>query len=288
MLVPVGCRTAAAIDPMDIADAEMVARVKTALINDRDLGIRTIEVRVVRGVVNLSGGVQTQAEADRAVALVRSVPGVTDVRVDLTVGQPSGPPAEPSPRGAVRSVDSPELLDDPGLLALGVSVGWSEPRSDLLKSRASVSPLIKLGSGRGLGWTIGFDWFTAELSSAAGSPDVVTRVQVKPVMLGAGYTLASERASLSTSLVGGYAWNGLTVTEFDAGAGRAVAVANSFAWRPAVSFWYDLSRRTVLNFSVGRVMTRLRLTVVENGRPDKRRVSGDTTILQAGVVYRIF
>jgi hypothetical protein len=151
-----------------------------------------------------------------------------------------------------------------------------------------LSPLIKFGSGRGLGLAIGLNWFQAELQSLAERPDVLTRVQVKPIMLGVGYTIAAERVSLAASVVGGYAWNSLTVTDTGLAAGLPVEVDNSLAWRPGVSLWYDLSRRTALNLTVGHVFTRLRLTVLEEGRLEKRSTRGDTTIVHAGLAYRLF
>ena len=88
-----GCRTV--VDPLAISDAQTAARVKTALVNDPELGTRTIEVRVVLGVARLSGRVLTQAEADRAIGIARSVAGVVDVQATLQIGgQAASPPEE--------------------------------------------------------------------------------------------------------------------------------------------------------------------------------------------------
>ncbi len=282
-----GCRSI--VDTQAIADAQASVRVKTALVNDPVLGARTIEVRVVRGVVALSGRVASQAEAASAVAIARGVPGVTDVRADLRIDAPdTAPPEEPSTRGARLAPDTPELQDNPGLLAIGGAVGVSRPNVEALKTRMSVSPLFKFGSGRGLGVAFGLNWFQADVQSLAGRSDVLTRVNVKPVMIGVGYTLASDRASLSGSVVGGYAWNSMTVTETGTAAGLPVEVGNSLAWRPGLSFWYDLTRRTALSISVGHVITRLQLTVLDAGRLETRSTSGNTTIVHAGVAYKLF
>ena len=263
--------------------------VKTALVNDPDLGTRAIEVRVVLGVARLSGRVLTQAEADRAVGIARSVAGVVDVRSTLQIGgEAIVPPDDQVQRFDLQELDSPEFQGDPRLLALGASVGWTDPRTAALKQRVTVSPLIRFGSGRGLGLAIGLNWFQAELQSLAGRPDVLTRVQIKPIMLGAGYTIASERTSLSASLVGGYAWNSLTVTDTGTAEGLPVEVDNSLVWRPGASLWFDVNRRTALNFSIGYVVTRLQLTVLEGGRLEKRSERGDTTIVHAGIAYKLF
>jgi hypothetical protein len=285
--VAAGCRTA--IDPVAIADAQTAARVKTALINDPDLGVRGLEVRVVRGVVELSGRVLTEAEADRAVALSRAVSGVVDVRPTIRVGADVGSPPEVRPDGGAElQLDSPELQDNPGFLAVGGSVGWSTPRAEALKTRVAFSPLIKIGSGSGLGVAVGLDWFHAEIQSLEGPAAVLTRVHIKPIMLGSSYTLAMPRASLSASVVGGYAWNSVTITDTGIAAGLPVEVDNSLTWRPGVSLWYDLTRKTALNLSLGHVMTGLRLTVLSDGRLEKRKVRGDTTIVHAGIAYRLF
>ena len=287
-LLVVGC--SAVIDPLAIADAQTAARVKTALINDPDLGARAIDVRVVGGVVQLSGRVLTQAEVDRAVALSRAVSGVADVRADLQVGGESVVPPldQEAPRGAIPQYDSPELQDNPRLLAIGGSVGLSSPRAAALRARVTISPLIKIGEGRGLGPAVGIDWFQAEIQSMAERPTGLTRVHIKPIMLGAGYTLGSERLSVSASVVGGYAWNSLSVTATGTAEGLPVEVDNSLVWRPGVSVWYDVSRRTVVSVSVGQVRTRLRLTVLDDGRLEKRDARGDTTIVHAGIAYRLF
>jgi hypothetical protein len=107
-------------------------------------------------------------------------------------------------------------------------------------------------------------------------------------MGGLGYTFARDRASLSISVVGGVAFNSLTVTDTGVAAGLPVEVDNSLAWRPGLSLWFDTSRRTAVNLSVGHVITRLRLTVLEDGHLEKREASGDTTIVHAGLAYRLF
>ena len=281
-----GCRTT--VDPLAISDAQTAARVKTALVNDPDLGTRAIEVRVALGVVELSGRVLTQAEADRAVEVARGVAGVVRVRRTLQIG---GEEPQP-PEGQSLRPENPELdlefQGNPDLLAVGASIGSSAPRTANLQQRAALSPLIRIGSGKGLGVAVGLNWFRAELQSLSEPRQVLIRVQIKPVMVGASYTLASERTSLSASVVGGYAWNSLTVTDTGTAAGLPVEVDNSLVWRPGASLWYDVNRRTALNLTIGYVITRLQLTVLEDGRLEKRPVRGDTTIVSAGIAYKLF
>jgi hyperosmotically inducible protein len=68
-----------------VDDATITGRVKTALLNDPDVSGLRIDVDTFKGVVTLSGGVKSRAEADRAVAIARKTPGVVDVKSTLQV-----------------------------------------------------------------------------------------------------------------------------------------------------------------------------------------------------------
>lgn len=287
-LLAAGCG-AARVDPGVITDTLIAARVKTALVNDAEVGEFPIEVRVVRGVVRLTGRVRVQRQADRAAELARTVSGVTGLQADLRVDgrPPSAAPAVPEARAPEPGAELEEAGSSPGLLAIGVAGGWSAPTATTLMTRLSFSPLIKIGSPRGLGPALGLNWFQSDLASEDGAVPI-TRVQIRPVMLGIGYTHAGTRFSVAPSIVGGYAFNRLTVTDTGTARGLPVEVANSLAWRVGVSTWIDLTRRTAMNVSVGYLMTGLRLTVLEDGRLVERDARGDTTIVHVGLAYRLF
>jgi hyperosmotically inducible protein len=68
-----------------IDDATITARVKTALLNDPQVGGMKIDVDTTQGVVTMSGIVKTNAEAERAIQLARQAPGVKDVKSTLQV-----------------------------------------------------------------------------------------------------------------------------------------------------------------------------------------------------------
>ena len=65
--------------------SELIARVKTALLNDTELGARRIDVHAVDGDITLAGRVASAAERDRAVHLARGVEGVRSVRSELQI-----------------------------------------------------------------------------------------------------------------------------------------------------------------------------------------------------------
>jgi hypothetical protein len=244
---------------------------------------------VVRGVAELSGRVRSAEQVERARRLAAGVPGVIRVQTNLQIGTDpaAAPPAQPAGGGSPEPQDTSEFDPAPGLFAVGGSIGWSVPKLEALRTRVAVSPLVKFGSPRGLGPAIGFDWFQADLESV-GQETSLTRVHVKPVMAGLGYTIAADRLSFTPSVVGGVAFNSLTVTSTGAIDGLPIEIGNSLVWRLGVSAWYDVSRRVAMNVSAGYVMTGLRVTIIEQGRVAERSISGDTTVVHAGVAYRLF
>jgi osmotically-inducible protein OsmY len=68
-----------------IEDQTLETRVKAALIDDPGVKAGRVEVETYKGVVQLSGTVGSQKEADAAVAAAKRVSGVTSVKNDLRV-----------------------------------------------------------------------------------------------------------------------------------------------------------------------------------------------------------
>jgi len=70
-----------------VDDATITAAVKTKLIGDETVKARDINVDTYNGVVQLSGFVESKAEANQAVALAEEVEGVKSVKDDLHLRQ---------------------------------------------------------------------------------------------------------------------------------------------------------------------------------------------------------
>jgi osmotically-inducible protein OsmY len=68
-----------------IDDTTITTRVKTAMLNDPAVGGLRIDVDTFKGAVTLSGRVKSQGEHDQALAIARSVNGVTDVKDALQI-----------------------------------------------------------------------------------------------------------------------------------------------------------------------------------------------------------
>lgn len=68
-----------------IDDATITTRVKTAFVNDPTVGALRIDVDTFKGVVTLAGRVTSKDEETKAIALAKSIRGVTDVRSTLKI-----------------------------------------------------------------------------------------------------------------------------------------------------------------------------------------------------------
>jgi len=66
-----------------VDDTVITTKVKTAIFNEPSLKSAEINVETFKGVVQLTGFVNSRADIDRAVSVARGVPGVTSVRNDM-------------------------------------------------------------------------------------------------------------------------------------------------------------------------------------------------------------
>jgi osmotically-inducible protein OsmY len=66
-------------------DLDITARVKTALLNAKEIAAPSIDVETTSRVVTLSGRVASKEEEQKAIAIARSVPGVAEVKSILQI-----------------------------------------------------------------------------------------------------------------------------------------------------------------------------------------------------------
>ncbi len=84
----VGCKSAGpktARINQTLDDATLQTRVKTAILNDPQVGGDQIDVASVNGVITLSGVIKSPEHEARAADLARKVGGVKDVKTSLKV-----------------------------------------------------------------------------------------------------------------------------------------------------------------------------------------------------------
>jgi len=288
----VGC--AARVDPASIADAQTAARVKSVLVNDPDVGIYPVEVSVTHGVARLSGRLPSEALAARTIELARAVQGVVDVRSELRIGGSLAP--DPPPVPEIPELDPVFREPDLGgalqnrFLAVGGVVGWTGATGSRLDGQESFGPVIRFGAARGLGISIGFGWFGADLAAENGGAgtEVIGRVRIRPVMGGVGYTVRDGRLSITFSAVGGMAFNSIAPADELSGREVPLRVRNSLAWGSGVSFWIDASSRVAVNVSTGFVMARPEYQMFDGADVVRRRLTADAVLVRVGLAYKVF
>ncbi len=105
-------------------DTTITTRVKTALLNDPNVGGLRIDVDTFRSVVTLTGRVKSQAERDHALTLTRRVSGVSEVKDALQIvpdaptaaaGTPAGDtaPSSTAPSSTAPSSTAPSPAPPP-------------------------------------------------------------------------------------------------------------------------------------------------------------------------------
>lgn len=275
-----GCSTT--IGAAGVQDAQLGAAVKTALVNHPQLGTIPIEVRVIGGVVHLTGRINSEAQRQQAISLVRSVPGVAEVVADLRIG-----PAEPASPAATTEQDALFIEEErePHLVAVGLSFGGSAPHDSSLGSRVRIGPLVRLGGGHGVGPAVGFGWFRAPWR---GSAPAAGEIRIRPILGGIAYGIQRDRTMVSFSLVGGIAFNSLDLPDVIAEPETPLSISNSVAVRPGASLWFDVDRRIALNISASYLMTRPHMRVLEGGEIRTRSLRADALLISTGIVYKLF
>mgnify|MGYP000044065695 CR=1 FL=1 len=68
-----------------IDDAAITTKVKSEMIADKEVSAHEIHVKTVKGVVQLTGAVQSRYEANKAASIARGVAGVRAVENDIQV-----------------------------------------------------------------------------------------------------------------------------------------------------------------------------------------------------------
>lgn len=114
-------------------DAAITAKVKTALVGEKSVKARNIDVDTVAGVVNLSGYVDSPQEAARAALVAKSVPGVVRVKNVLRVG--SRTMQQGFDDKVLGAKIKARLMEEPGIKSLNIDV-------DVYSGSVNVSGLV--------------------------------------------------------------------------------------------------------------------------------------------------
>jgi hypothetical protein len=183
-------------------------------------------------------------------------------------------------------------------VAVGANVSMKRAFAPDSHGHNSIGFLWRIGHGReGWGWKYGMNWYSTELDAPVdGAMQPFGKLRVRPIYAGYGYTHIIGRTKLSANLLGGYSFNSFSMRETFNNAYRAAkgvdtldtSVSNSFALKPELSLWYDMTEKFGFNVSTGYLIARPEVTVISAAGRERRRVSADTVSIRAGLVYSIF
>ena len=270
-------------------DTQLIVRVKTALVNDVEVGTEPIQVEASGGAVHLSGAVRTADLAERAVTLARAVDGVRDVQSTLVTTTAEPAMAETRRRrsgGRPRTggAAEPEEPRQP-LFGVGAALDLHAPTDDALDGRVTIRPAFLFRRGAGFGPTFGFGWFPADLAEPGVTVVPSGTLRVRPVMGGIGYTVIRGRTWITPSLVAGLSFNAVSTSDAPDAEVRAIGVDRSFAWRPSVRVGHFVAPRVSIDGEAGYLVTRPGVTFLGPDGVSRRSVTADSFQLRVSVVY---
>jgi hypothetical protein len=144
---------------------------------------------------------------------------------------------------------------------IGGSVGGIFPLDDDVTAGKAFGFNFGLAPQPGLGFTLGFGWYTADLTLSRVSGDrEVGDLRVRPLMAGVGYTWVNGRVATGVSINAGISFNSIRLNDqyrtfFGPGTEVRVDASNSFAARPQLRVEYAVARKVGVFSSAGYFFT---------------------------------
>ena len=132
-----------------VDDTVITSSVKSVLAADDLVKSLDLQVETRKGVVQLSGFVDSQAQIDQAVALTRAVAGVTDIENGITLKGPSSTVGTAIDDTAITGRVKTALLADPGIKSFDISVLTHQGEVQLtgfVNSQAQIDQASQLAS----------------------------------------------------------------------------------------------------------------------------------------------
>lgn len=135
---------------MEIDDSVVTTRVKSALLADHDIKSFDIKVETRKGVVQLSGFVDTQDRIDKAMALVRGVEGVKGVENGMTLKDGKATMGDAVDDSVITARVKSALFSDPGVKSFDIAVVTRKGEVQLsgyIDSSVQISRIIEIVRG---------------------------------------------------------------------------------------------------------------------------------------------
>jgi hypothetical protein len=129
-------------------------------------------------------------------------------------------------------------------------------------ARAAFGFNFGLAPEPGFSPTLGFGWYTADLTTAGVSGNTeVGDLRVRPLMAGIGYAWVKGRFATGVSINAGISFNSIRLNDqfrsfFGAGTEVRIDASNSFAVRPQLRVEYAVARKAGVFSSAGYFLTK--------------------------------
>jgi hypothetical protein len=124
-----------------------------------------------------------------------------------------------------------------------------------------------LAPEQGLGFTLGFGWYTGDLILSRVSGDrEVGDLRIRPFMAGVGYTWVKGKLATGVSINAGISFNSIKLSDqyrtfFGPGTEVRVDSSNSFAARPQLRVEYAVAKKVGVFSSAGYFFTKFDNTI---------------------------
>jgi hyperosmotically inducible protein len=134
----------------EIDDATITTKVKSALLADADVKGSDIKVETLKGVVQLSGFVDSQGQIDRAVAVTKGVEGVKSVDNKMTVKTTETTVGEKIDDSIITTKVKAALMGDSGVKSSDIGVVTSDGQvqlSGFVEDQAQIDRATEVARG---------------------------------------------------------------------------------------------------------------------------------------------
>ena len=175
---------------------------------------------------------------------------------------------------------------------IGGSAGGIFPFDDDVSVGSAFGVNAGLAPAPGFGPTIGFGWYTGDLTLSGISGDrEVGDLRVRPLMAGVGYTWVKGKLATGVSINAGISFNSIKLNDqyrnfFGPGTEVSIDASNSFAARPQLRFEYAVARKVGIYTSLGYFFTKFN-NVIETpvGRLENEWDASSFNIFVGAMVY---
>jgi hypothetical protein len=183
------------------------------------------------------------------------------------------------------------------VVAVGGTYTFLIPASDDADLHAGAGVTARLRRGTGVGFVLGFQWFSADVRTDVDGLQVpLGAMTIRPLMLGVSVGRQFAKFAVGAGLVGGWSFNSISQTPAQQQAYRdavgmpdaEVRVTTGWAVRPSVTLWRELGNHFGAFVSAGYIFNRPTVTTRGAGGQWKNTVNLDASIVSFGVAYGVF